>query len=211
MTHIVRLLLDKPWLIAVAVVAFFILAVVFENYEYEYDIFEFLKKCCVGISLAFLVLGIFFLPSSFSATQRPVSESKWVEIYQNDLEATVKLEYQDYGDHYHSVFAGSHDESLKDLSDTATRNKVVRGIKLTVKKDYNEIQKIVVLDKNNIIQNYDDLNNVKIAKVEYRKIDGLAREFFGVYGSPKTADEVGEIRITLESSEDQELRKVFGQ
>lgn len=211
MTHIVRLLLDKPWLIAVAVVAFFILAVVFENYEYEYDIFEFFEKCCVGISLAFLVLGIFFLPSSFSATQRPVSESKWVEIYQNDLEATVKLEYQDYGDHYHSVFAGSHDESLKDLSDTATRNKVVRGIKLTVKKDYNEIQKIVVLDKNNIIQNYDDLNNVKIAKVEYRKIDGLAREFFGVYGSPKTADEVGEIRITLESSEDQELRKVFGQ
>ena len=211
MTHIVRLLLDKPWLIAVEVVAFFILAVVFENYEYEYDIFEFFKKCCVGISLAFLVLGIFFLPSSFSATQRPVSESKWVEIYQNDLEATVKLEYQDYGDHYHSVFAGSHDESLKDLSDTATRNKVVRGIKLTVKKDYNEIQKIVVLDKNNIIQNYDDLNNVKIAKVEYRKIDGLARELFGVYGSPKTADEVGEIRITLESSEDQELRKVFGQ
>lgn len=187
------------------------MAVVFENYEYEYDIFEFLKKCCAGISLAFLVLGIFFLPSSFSAAQRPVSESKWVEIYQNDLEATVKLEYQDYGDHYHSVFAGSHDESLKDLSDTATRNKVVRGIKLTVKKDYNEIQKIVVLDKNNIIQNYDDLNNVKIAKVEYRKIDGLAREFFGVYGSPKTADEVGEIRITLESSEDQELRKVFGQ
>ena len=211
MTHIVRLLLDKPWLIAVAVVAFFILAVVFENYEYEYDIFEFLKKCCGGISLAFLVLGIFFLPTSFSAAQRPVSNNEWVEIYENNLDATVELEYQDYGDHYHSVFAGSHDESLKDLSDTATRNKVVRSIKLTVKKDYNEIQKIVVLDKNNIIQNYDDLNNVKIAKVEYRKIDGLAREFFGVYGSPKTADEVGEIRITLESSEDQELRKVFGQ
>lgn len=211
MSHIIKLLLDKPWLIAIAVVAFFILAVVFENYEDEYYIFEVFKKCCVGISLAFLVLGIFFLPSSFSAAQRPVSESKWVEIYQNDLEATVKLEYQDYGDHYHSVFAGTHNESLKDLSETATRNKVVRGIKLTVKKDYNEIQKIVVLDKNNIIQNYDDLNNVKIAKVEYRKIDGLAREFFGVYGSPRAADEVGEIRITLESSEDQELRKVFGQ
>ena len=211
MTHIVRLLLDKPWLIAVAVVAFFILAVVFENYEYEYDIFEFLKKCCVGISLAFLVLGIFFLPSSFSATQRPVSNDEWVEIYQNDLDATVELEYQDYKEYYHSAFAGTHDESLKDLSDTATRNKVVRNIKLTVKKDHNEIQKIVVLDKNNIIQKYDDLNNVKIAKVEYRKIDGLAREFFGVYGSPQAADEIGEIRITLDSSEDKELRKVFGQ
>ena len=208
MSHIIRLLLDKPWLIAVAIVAFFILAVVFENYEYEYDIFEFLKKCCVGISLAFLVLGIFFLSSS---TKRPVSNNEWVEIYQNDLKATVKLEYQDYEDHYHSVFAGSHDESLKDLSDTATRNNVVRNIKLTVKKDYEEIQKIVVLDKDNLIQKYDDLNNVKISKVEYRKIDGLSRVLFGVYGSPQKFDEVGEIRITLESSEDQELRKVFGQ
>ena len=152
-------------------------------------------------------MGKFLLKFPRKAKQRLCM----VEIYENNLDATVELEYQDYGDHYHSVFAGSHDESLKDLSDTATRNKVVRSIKLTVKKDYNEIQKIVVLDKNNIIQNYDDLNNVKIAKVEYRKIDGLAREFFGVYGSPKTADEVGEIRITLESSEDQELRKVFGQ
>lgn len=134
-----------------------------------------------------------------------------VAYFEDEGSETVVGFGVDTGDHYHSVFAGSHDESLKDLSDTATRNKVVRGIKLTVKKDYNEIQKIVVLDKNNIIQNYDDLNNVKIAKVEYRKIDGLAREFFGVYGSPKTADEVGEIRITLESSEDQELRKVFGQ
>lgn len=208
MSHIIRLLLDKPWLIAVAIAAFFILAVVFENYEYEYDIFEFLKKCCVGISLAFLVLGIFFLSSS---TKRPVSNNEWVEIYQNDLKATVKLEYQDYEDHYHSVFAGSHDESLKDLSDTATRNNVVRNIKLTVKKDYEEIQKIVVLDKDNLIQKYDDLNNVKISKVEYRKIDGLSRVLFGVYGSPQKFDEVGEIRITLESSEDQELRKVFGQ
>lgn len=208
MSHIIRLLLDKPWLIAVAIVAFFILAVVFENYEYEYDIFEFLKKCCVGLSLAFIVLGIFFLPSS---TKRPVSNNEWVEIYQNDLKATVKLEYQDYGDHYHSVFAGSHDESLKDLSDTATRNNVVRNIKLTVKKDYEEIQKIVVLDKDNLIQKYDDLNNVKISKVEYRKIDGLSRVLFGVYGSPQKTDEIGEVRITLESSEDQELRKVFGQ
>ena len=211
MTHIVRLLLDKPWLIAVAVVSFFILAVVFENYEYEYDIFEFLKKCCVGISLAFLVLGIFFLPSSFSAAQRPVSESKWVEIYQNDLGAKVELDFQDYKEYYHSAFAGTHDESLKDLSDTVIRKQAIRNIKLTVKKDHEEIQKIVVLDKDNLIQKYDDLNNVKISKVEYRKIDGLSRVLFGVYGSPQKFDEIGEIRITLESSEDKELQKVFGQ
>lgn len=94
---------------------------------------------------------------------------------------------------------------------TVIRKQAIRNIKLTVKKDYEEIQKNVVLDKDNLIQKYDDLDNVKISKVEYRKIDGLSRVLFGIYGSPQAFDEIGEIRITLESSEDKELQKVFGQ
>ena len=172
-----------------------------------------------GVFAKFLIYGFFVLviapfvlgPIWLSATLRPVSSNEWVEIYQNDLDATVELEYQDYKEYYHSAFAGTHDERLKSLSETATYQTVVRNIKLTVKKDYNEIQKIVVLDKDNLIQKYDDLNNVKISKVEYRKIDGLSRVLFGVYGSPQKFDEIGEIRITLESSEDKELQKVFGQ
>lgn len=159
-----------------------------------------------------LVISPFVLGTIYLSTPlRPVSNNEWVEIYENNLGATVELEYQDYKEYYHSAFAGTHDESLQDLSDTVTRNNVIRNIKLTVKKDYEEIQKNVVLDKDNIIQKYDDLNNVKISKVEYRKIDGLSRVLFGVYGSPHKFDEIGEIRITLESSEDKELQKVFGQ
>jgi hypothetical protein len=168
---------------------------------------KFLTYSSLTLMIAPFVLG----PIWLTAALRPVSNNEWVEIYQNDLDATVELEYQDYKEYYHSAFAGTHDESLKDLSDTVTRKQAIRGIKLTVKKDHEEIQKIVVLDKDNLIQKYDDLNNVKISKVEYRKIDGLSRVLFGVYGSPQTFDEIGEIRITLESSEDKELQKVFGQ
>lgn len=211
MIDIIRLLLDKPWVAFLALVVAFVLGLIFESFQDEHKIFRSLAKYCLVATKSFLILGVVFLSINIVAPRRPVSNNEWVEIYQNDLDATVKLEYQDYEDHYHSVFAGSHDESLKDLSDTVARKKAIRGIKLTVKKDYNEIQKIVVLDKNNIIQNYDDLNNVKISKLEYRKIDGLALEYFGIYGSPQTFDEIGEIRITLESSEDKELQKVFGQ
>ena len=162
-------------------------------------------------SLVLIIVPFVLGPIWLTAALRPVSSNEWVEIYQNDLDATVKLEYQDYKDYYHTAFAGTHDERLTDLSDTIMRKPAIRNIKLTVKKDYNEIQKIVVLDKDNLIQKYDDLNNVKISKVEYRKIDGLSRVLFGVYGSPHKFDEIGEIRITLESSEDKELQKVFGQ
>lgn len=168
-------------------------------------------KILIYSCLVLTIVPIVSLPIYLSATPRPVSSSEWVEIYQNDLGATVQLEFNDYKEYYHSAFAGTHDENLKSLSETAVRNKAVRNIKLTVKKDYEEIQKNVVLDKDNLIQKYDDLNNVKISKVEYRKIDGLSRVLFGVYGSPQKFDEIGEIRITLESSEDKELQKVFGQ
>ena len=168
-------------------------------------------KILIYSCLVLTIVPIVSLPIYLSATPRPVSSSEWVEIYQNDLGATVQLEFNDYKEYYHSAFAGTHDENLKSLSETAARNKAVRNIKLTVKKDYEEIQKNVVLDKDNLIQKYDDLNNVKISKVEYRKIDGLSRVLFGVYGSPHKFDEIGEIRITLESSEDKELQKVFGQ
>lgn len=209
MIDIIRLLLDKPWVAFLALAITLVLALIFEDLQYKHQIFRLLKKCFLVATVSFLFLGFFFL--LFGSRQRPVSSNEWVEIYQNDLDATVKLEYQDYKDYYHSAFAGTHDERLKDLSDTVIRKQVIRGIKLTVKKDYNEIQKIVVLDKDNLIQKYDDLNNVKISKVEYRKIDGLSRVLFGVYGSPHKFDEIGEIRITLESSEDKELQKVFGQ
>lgn len=168
---------------------------------------KFLACSSLVLIIAPFVLG----PIWLSATLRPVSSNEWVEIYQNDLGATVELDFQDYKEYYHFALAGTHDKSLKSLSEIAARNKAVRNIKLTVKTKYEEIQKIVVLDKDNLIQKYDDLNNVKISKVEYRKIDGLSRVLFGIYGSPQAFDEIGEIRITLESSEDKELQKVFGQ
>lgn len=177
------------------------------RFDEEGRAFNVLTWSAIILTLAPFVL----VPIYLIAPLRPVSNNEWVEIYQNDLAATVELEYQDYKEYYHSAFAGTHDESLKDLSDTVMRKQAIRNIKLTVKKDHEEIQKIVVLDKDNLIQKYDDLNNVKISKVEYRKIDGLSRVLFGVYGSPQTFDEIGEIRITLESSEDKELQKVFGQ
>lgn len=176
-------------------------------FDEEGIVFDVLSWSSIILTLSPFVLG----PIWLMATLRPVSSNEWVEIYQNDLGAKVELDFQDYKERYHLAFAGTHDESLKDLSDTVIRKQAIRNIKLTVKKDHEEIQKIVVLDKDNLIQKYDDLNNVKISKVEYRKIDGLSRVLFGIYGSPQAFDEIGEVRITLESSEDKELQKVFGQ
>ena len=54
-----------------------------------------------------------------------------------------------------------------------------------------------------------DLNNASVAKVEYRPIEGFARKMFGETGTPEGNDETGEIKITLGSSENQNLKKIF--
>ena len=210
---IIQWFLSNPsvmlWSFLVGLVLGLVILLMFGHgwFDEEGIVFDVLSWSSIILTLSPFVLG----PIWLMATLRPVSSNEWVEIYQNDLGAKVELDFQDYKERYHLAFAGTHDESLKSLSDTATRINVIRNIKLTVKKDYEEIQKIVVLDKDNLIQKYDDLNNVKISKVEYRKIDGLSEVLFGAYGSPQKFDEIGEIRITLESSEDKELQKVFGQ
>lgn len=210
---IIQWFLSNPsvmlWSFLVGLVLGLVILLMFGHgwFDEEGIVFDVLSWSSIILTLSPFVLG----PIWLMATLRPVSSNEWVEIYQNDLGAKVELDFQDYKERYHLAFAGTHDESLKSLSETAAHNNIVRDIKLTVKTKYEEIQKIVVLDKDNLIQKYDDLNNVKISKVEYRKIDGLSRVLFGVYGSPQKYDEIGEIRITLESSEDKELQKVFGQ
>ena len=133
---IIQWFLSNPsvigWVFLIGLVLGVVSAVRFLNsWSYEETRFDkFLAYSSLVLIIAPFVLG----PIWLTAALRPVSNNEWVEIYQNDLDATVELEYQDYKEYYHSAFAGTHDESLKDLSDTVTRKQAIRGIKLTVKK-----------------------------------------------------------------------------
>lgn len=68
---------------------------------------------------------------------------------------------------------------------------------------------MVAITKDNFVRNKVDLNNSQITKVEYRPIEGFARKMFGETGTPEENDETGEIKITLGSSENQNLKKIF--
>lgn len=209
----IKFVIDNPWvLIPVFIFSIVLGCIADDKFQDKKKLYRFLTVFCIGGMIASVGLGI----SIWLANERPVSNDGWVEIYQNDLGAKVELTYKEDGDIFQdeedkefTILAGKNDKKIKNLSDEATDEKIIRNIKLTVIKGDKSIQKSVILDKHNIVQKYYDLNNVKISKVEYRRIDGFARVFLGVYGNAKSVDEVGEIRITLESSEDAELKKVF--
>lgn len=68
---------------------------------------------------------------------------------------------------------------------------------------------MVAITKDNFVRNKVDLNNSQVTKVEYRPIEGFARKMFGETGTPEENDETGEIKITLGSSENKKLKKIF--
>ena len=209
----IKFVIDNPWvLIPVFIFSIVLGFIADDKFQDKKKLYRFLTVICITGMISSVGLGI----SIWLANERPVSNDDWVEIYQNDLGAKVELTFQEDGDIFLdeedkdlSILAGKNDKNIKNLSDKATDEKIIRNIKLAVIKGDKSIQKSVILDKHNIVQKYYDLNNVKISKIEYRKIDGFARVFLGVYGSTNSVDEVGEIRITLESGEDAELKKVF--
>lgn len=209
----IKFVIDNPWvLIPVFIFSIVLGFIADDKFQDKKKLYRFLTVICITGMISSVGLGI----AIWLTNERPVSNDGWVEIYQNDLGAKVELTFQEDGDIFLdeedkelSILAGKNDKNIKNLSDKATDEKIIRDIKLAVIKGDKSIQKSVILDKHNIVQKYYDLNNVKISKIEYRKIDGFARVFLGVYGSTSSVDEVGEIRITLESGEDAELKKVF--
>lgn len=158
--------------------------------------------CIILVNMA--VLGILGINTKGSY---PVSRVQWKTIYTNDLNADVKVAYKDFSDK-HSI-STNQKQKIKDFQSAFDENDGVINIKLTATKGENSITKNVLLEKDNVIANDIDPNNARIAKIEYRPIEGTAPKVFGVKSRPSKSDEDGEIRITFKSNNDKQLEALF--
>ena len=158
--------------------------------------------CMVLVNMA--VLGILGINTKGSY---PVSHAQWKTIYTNDLNADVKVAYKDFSDK-HSI-STNQKQNIKGFQSAFDENDGVINIKLTAAKGENSITKSVLLEKDNVTANDIDPNNARIAKIEYRPIEGTAPKVFGVKSRPGKSDEVGEIRITFTSNNDKQLEALF--
>ena len=151
-----------------------------------------------------VVLGILGINTKGSY---PVSHAQWKTIYKNDLNANVKVAYGDFSDK-HSI-STNQKQNIKNFQSALDKSDSVINIKLTAIKGENSITKNVLLEKDNVIANNIDPNNARIAKIEYRPIEGTAPKVFGIKSKPNKSDEEGEIRITFKSNNDKQLENLF--
>lgn len=124
----------------------------------------------------------------------------------DDVEKYLKLPLE--------VVAG---EEMRNMHEYITNT--AKG-ELTASKGNSEETKKIHLDKSNVITTKSNvittgpLNNTsKITKVEYQPITGKRNTAFGHYGETEQADVDGEIRITIETNDEntKQLKALFGE
>ena len=141
----------------------------------------------------------------------PVSNAPWKTIYKNDLNANIQINYEDSDDSSdkYSLETGKTNQSIQKFQSRLKEADVFSSVQLTVTKGDDSIAKTVMLENKNLITKDIDLNNARIAKIEYRPLDGETRKVFGVKGKTESTNKDGEIRITLKSNNNKQLENLF--
>lgn len=171
-------------------------------YDEYFDIFGIitLLSAIVGLTLLFNI-----------SKPYPVSNTPWKTIYKNNLNANIQINYEDYGDSSdkYSLDTGKTTQNVQKFQSRLKEADVFSDVQLTVTKGNNSITKTVMLENKNLITKDIDLNNARIAKIEYRPLDGETRKVFGVKGKTESTNKDGEIRITFKSNNNKQLENLF--
>lgn len=165
----------------------------------------------LSIIVPILILGAsLYIKSQISVEY--IHDSEWKVIYTNDIDAKVKISLESDKDFLNlklplTVVAG---EEMRNMYEYITNT--AKG-ELTASKGNSEETKKIHLDKSNIITTGPLSNTSKITKVEYRPIIGQRNTAFGHYGETEKADVDGEIRITVETNDEdtKQLKALFEQ
>lgn len=141
----------------------------------------------------------------------PVSNAPWKTIYKNNLNANIQINYEDSDDpsNKYSLDTGKTNQNIQKFQSRLKEADVFSSVQLTVTKGDDSVAKTVMLENKNLITKDIDLNNARIAKIEYRPLDGETRKVFGVKGKTESTNKDGEIRITFKSNNNKQLENLF--
>jgi hypothetical protein len=164
----------------------------------------------IFLCFSIMVVGVVSPILIYFSVKQPISNKAWKQVYTNNENASVEISFEDGYQGKYSIKAGENSsDNIQKLYNKLNCKSVVYDVKITVSQGKNKLTKVVAITKDNFVRNKVDLNNSQVTKVEYRPIEGFARKMFGEAGTPEESDETGEIKITLGSSENKNLKKIF--
>lgn len=154
---------------------------------------------------ALLFLSIVYIDKQIKTEN--VTEGDWVQIYSNDQKADINL----YLKYAKPIKAGEvlTDDQLSTLKEIYSRN-AIRDVTVVASKDDVEESRLSQIDGHNIELQLDKNVQLKITKVEYRKIVGEQKTLFGHKGPTTPTYLKGQIRLTIDGEKsDDSLKELF--
>lgn len=143
------------------------------------------------ISLVTIPITLIFIHSN---STNETKYGDWKQIYTNESNADVKLKNN----------GGSLQLTAGKSINTDPKNLDKKWItKLTIQKDDTKLERKVNLNKDSFIKNGTITKNSKIVKIEYRTIEGYTKSAFGQKGDFIELKDEGEVRVTIEPSDDE--------
>lgn len=154
---------------------------------------------------ALLFLSIVYIDKQIKTEN--VTEGDWVQIYSNDQKADINL----YLKYAKPIKAGEvlTDDQLSTLKEIYSRN-AIRDVTVVASKDDAEESRLSQIDGHNIELQLDKNVQLKITKVEYRKIVGEQKTLFSHKGPTTPTYLKGQIRLTIDGEKsDDSLKELF--
>ena len=147
------------------------------------------------ISLVTIPITLTFIHSNSTIETK---YGDWKKIYTNELNADVKID-----------IIGSTSDLIagKSINTNPKNLNLNTKAKLIVQKDDTTITKDVRLNKDSFIKNGNITKNSKIVKIEYRTIEDYTKSAFNQTGDFIELKNTGEVRITIEPSDDEKKLK----
>lgn len=151
-----------------------------------------------------LVLISIMIYIKSNTTEEYTHNSGWKVIYTNDIDAKIELhvEVDNLLGLKKRITAGEQ------LKNTHRILQTTRNGTLTATKGDSKENKKIRLDKSNVIVSGSLSLTSKITKIEYRPVTGKRNTAFDKYGDEMTPDIDGEVRVTIESNEDENAKKL---
>lgn len=141
---------------------------------------------------AILIVGIASVESAITKDMKYSGD--WKEVYQNELDANVKIHIDDN----YMITEGITLTAGQPLN--IEQKKLHRQMlgTLIISKDNATIKRNIIMDKETFIAKGKVNPHSKIIKVEYRPIEGYTKTAYGETGDFIKLKDYGEVRITLE-------------
>ena len=195
-------------LLSIIVISPIITFGIYINKTHEYEPSP-LALFITAISTILLAIPVVFI--AWSVKLDYISDESWKPIYTNDINATVKIDINNY-----DLILKGKDEIIAGKNIDKSQYKALKSnndINIVVEKNGASYSKKVLIDQNDIISENDVNSNSKIVKIEYKNIQGHQRTLFGHKGPIEKdvkTDSDGKLRITLEQdSSEKELKQMF--